>query len=82
MMNNELILNEVDSGNLKYAVQARESVRELKNVLDKSAIDDNNAQRFGDAANKMFYLYEMDKKDTLNLYNAASNYFNTSVHLK
>ena len=77
---NELILNEVDSGNLKYAVQARESVRELKNVLDKSAIDDNNAQRFGDAANKMFYLYEMDKKDTLNLYNAASNYFNAKQY--
>jgi tetratricopeptide (TPR) repeat protein len=77
---NELILNEVESGNLKYAVQARESIKELKNVLDKSAIDDNNSQRFADAANKMFYLYEMDKKDTINLYNAATNYFNAKQY--
>lgn len=73
---NDLILYEVDSGNLKYAVQAREGIKELKSALERSSADDNNAQRFSDAAIKMTYLYEMDKKDTVNLYNAASNYFN------
>nr|WP_315173781.1 hypothetical protein [uncultured Flavobacterium sp.] len=77
---NELILVEVDSGNLKYAVQARESVKEIKSNLERSSADDNNAQRFSDAANKMVYLYEMDKKDTVNLYNAASNYFNAKQY--
>lgn len=77
---NELILSEVDSGNLKYAVQAREAVKELKSELERSSADDNNAQRFSDAAIKMTYLYEMDKKDTVNLYNAASNYFNAKQY--
>ncbi len=77
---NDLILYEVDSGNLKYAVQAREGIKELKNELERSSTDDNNAQRFSDAANKMVYLYEMDKKDTVNLYNAASNYFNAKQY--
>ncbi|MGL2986074.1 tetratricopeptide repeat protein [Flavobacterium sp. RSSA_27] len=77
---NELILLEVDSGNLKYAVQARELIKELKSNLERSAIDDNNAQKFSDAAVKMYYLYEMDKKDTVNLYNSAINYFNAKQY--
>ncbi len=77
---NELILQEVDSGNLKYAAQARESIKQIKSELELSSAEDNNAQRFSDAANKMIYLYEMDKKDTINLYNAASNYFNAKQY--
>lgn len=77
---NEIILFEVDSGKLKYAVQAREGIKELKSTLDRSAALDNNSQNFADAANKMIYLYEMDKKDTINLYYAASNYFNSKQY--
>ncbi|WP_300977728.1 hypothetical protein [Flavobacterium sp.] len=77
---NELITAEVDSGNLKYAVQARESIKEIKSALERSSVEDNNAQRFSEAADKMMYLYEMDKKDTVNLYNAASNFFNAKQY--
>lgn len=77
---NEILVFEVDSGKLKYAVQARQGIKDLKNELDKSAAADNQAQNFGEAANKMAYLYEMDKKDTLNLFNAASNYFNAKQY--
>lgn len=77
---NELIVAEVDSGNLKYAVIARQAIKDLKSELESSSINDNNAQRFSEAAKKMDYLYEMDKKDTLNLYNSASNYFNAKQY--
>ena len=77
---NELILQEVDSGNLKYAAQAKESIKQIKSELELSSAEDNNAHRFSDAANKMIYLYDMDKKDTINLYNAASNYFNAKQY--
>jgi tetratricopeptide (TPR) repeat protein len=77
---NEIIVFEVDSGKLKYAVQAREGIKNLKNELDRSAATDNNSHNFSEAANKMNYLYEMDKKDTVNLYNAASNYFNAKQY--
>ncbi|MGL5112379.1 MAG: tetratricopeptide repeat protein [Flavobacterium sp.] len=73
---NEILMFELDSGKLKYAVQAREGIKELKNELERSAALDNNAHNFAESANKMVYLYEMDKKDTINLYNAASNFFN------
>lgn len=70
----ELIVSEVDSGNLKYAVQAKAAIKEIKDNLEKSANEDSNANKYADCANKMYYLYQIDKKDTLNLYYAASNF--------
>lgn len=72
----ELITEEVASGNLKYAVQARTAIKEIKSNLENSAIMDSNSGKFADCAGKMYYLYQMDKKDTLKLFYAASNYLN------
>lgn len=72
----ELITEEVASGNLKYAVQARAAIKEIKSNLENSAIADSNSGKFADCAGKMYYLYQMDKKDTLKLFYAASNYLN------
>lgn len=74
---NELILNEVDAGNLKYAALARQGITDLKDNLQSIAIKNNNASKFSEAANEFYYLYEMDTKDTIQLYNAAANYLNS-----
>lgn len=72
----ELIAEEVAYGNLKYAVQARAAIKEIKNNLENSAISDSNSGKYIDCAGKMYYLFQMDKKDTLKLFYAASNYVN------
>lgn len=77
---NELIISEIDSGSLKYVVLARESVKKIKEQLERSAAIDNNSKNFLESADKMVYLYEMDKKDTVHLFNAASNYFNAKQY--
>lgn len=76
----ELIVSEVDSGNLKYAVQAKTAIKEIKDNLEKSANEDSNVNKYADCANKMYYLYQMDKKDTLKLYYAASNFMNAKEY--
>ncbi|TRX00823.1 tetratricopeptide repeat protein [Flavobacterium gawalongense] len=68
----ELITEEVASGNLKYAVQAKASIKDIKNNLSNSAYEDVKNNKHLDGANKMYHLYLMDKKDTLNLFNSAS----------
>jgi tetratricopeptide (TPR) repeat protein len=76
----EILVFEIDSNKFKYAVQARQGIIDLKNELEISAATDNNARNFSESANKMVCLYEMDNKDTVQLYNAASNYFNAKQY--
>lgn len=72
----ELIRAEMLSGKLKYVVKAREGIKQIKGDFQKSASKDINANKYGDAARKMYSLYEVDKTDTINLY-LSTSYFMT-----
>lgn len=71
---NELILQEVDAGKLKYAALSQQGIFDLKNSLESMAIKNNNSLKYSEAGNEFLNLYEMDSKDTIHLYNAAANF--------
>jgi hypothetical protein len=68
----DLIATEDESGKIKYSVQAKASIRDIKDNLEKSALEDASANKYSDCANKMNYLYDMDTRDTLKLFYTAS----------
>jgi tetratricopeptide (TPR) repeat protein len=72
----DLIAVEKTSGKNKYSTQAAASITEIKFKLINSAIADTNANKHADGAKKLYDAYLLDKKDTLNLYYAASTYIN------
>ena len=71
----DLIAAEKASGKIKYSTQAAASITEIKYLLINSAIADSKAEKNADA-------YLLDKKDTLNLYYAASTYINANDYDK
>ncbi|MEO8239950.1 MAG: tetratricopeptide repeat protein [Flavobacterium sp.] len=72
----KLIDLEKASGNLKYSTQAATSITEIKGKLINSAIADTQANKSLEGAKKLYEAYQLDKKDTINLYYAASTYVN------
>jgi len=64
------------SGKLKYSTQATASIAEIKGKLVNAAIADTKANKDAEGAKKLYEAYQLDKKDTLNLYYAASTYVN------
>jgi tetratricopeptide (TPR) repeat protein len=68
----DLIATEDESGKIKYSVQAKTAIKDIKDSLEKSALEDASTNKYNDCANKMNYLYEMDTKDTLKLFYTAS----------
>jgi len=72
----ELIAAENESGKSKYTSQALTSITDIKSKLVASAIADSKSSKFIDGANKIHDAYLLDKKDTINLYYAASAYVN------
>lgn len=70
----ELIAAEKASGKFKYSVTALESIKKIKKDLLNSAIADAKAKRFSEGASKMHTIYLTNKRDTINLYYAASYY--------
>ncbi|MFE3868284.1 hypothetical protein ACFX5E_09390 [Flavobacterium sp. LS2P90] len=70
----DLIAAEKASGKFKYSVLAIEAIKKIKADLLKSAIADIEAKRFSEGASKMHSIYLGNKKDTINLYYAASYY--------
>jgi tetratricopeptide (TPR) repeat protein len=76
----ELLTEEANSGNLKYSVLAIASIKDIKNKLSNSAYEDIKNNKDLDGANKMYYLYLMDKKDTLNLFNSASYFLSAKEY--
>ena len=67
----ELIDFEKKSGKQKFSKLAEVSLIQLKAEIQKGAIADYESKKYKDAALKLNQVYELDKKDTLNLYNAA-----------
>lgn len=72
----DLLAVEKASGKDKYASQAAASIVTIKRNLLNSAVDDTKANRDLEGAKKLYDVYLLDKKDTINLYYAASTYVN------
>jgi tetratricopeptide (TPR) repeat protein len=73
---------EKGSGKSKYSSQATKSIIEIKYKLINSAIADSKVDKHGESAKKLYDAYLLDKKDTLNLYYAASTYVNAKEYEK
>lgn len=71
-----LIAAEKGSGKAKYAAEATKSITAIKYKLINNAIADSKVDKHAASANKLYDAYLLDKKDTLNLYYAASTYIN------
>jgi tetratricopeptide (TPR) repeat protein len=72
----KLIDIEKASGKSKYSGQAATSITQIKGKLINAAIEDTKTDKHADGAKKLYDAYLLDKKDTLNLYYAASTYVN------
>jgi tetratricopeptide (TPR) repeat protein len=72
----ELVEVEKASGKLKYSTQAAASIAEIKGKLINNAIADTKVSKDAEGASKLYEAYQLDKKDTINLYYAASTYVN------
>lgn len=56
--------------------EAEEGLAQVSNALVKGAINDQNAENFEKAADKLYAGYQINKQDTVYLYYAASNAIN------
>jgi tetratricopeptide (TPR) repeat protein len=72
----ELLEAEKTSGKVKYSTQAATSIAEIKGKLINSAIEDTKTSKDAEGAKKLYEAYLLEKKDTINLYYAASTYVN------
>lgn len=72
----DLLAVEKASGKDKYSAQAATSILDIKYKLMNSAIADTKVDKHAEGAKKLYDAYLLDKKDTINLYYAASTYVN------
>ena len=68
----ELLKSENDAGKYKYTLQANAALKDMKSKLVDGAVADYKIGKFKESAEKSYKVYLFDKKDTLNLFNAAS----------
>ena len=71
----DVLLYENDSQVYKYGFKASSALKEMKSKLVDGAYNDYKAGKFKESADKSYEVYLFDKKDTLNLYNAATSAF-------
>ncbi|HEU4791655.1 MAG TPA: hypothetical protein VFS71_18350 [Flavobacterium sp.] len=71
---NDLIEVENESNQYKYTSEAFESLGKIKEGLINSANEDLTVANFTESSKKFYQAYLIDKKDTLQLYNAAVSY--------
>ncbi len=76
----DLLAVEKASGKDKYSSQAATSIIDIKFKLLNSAVEDTKADRHSVGAKKLYDAYLLDKKDTINLYYAASTYVNAKEY--
>lgn len=70
----KLIDAEKATGKIKYTAQAAASIAKIKGLFINSAIAETKANNNAEGAKKLYKAYLLDKKDTINLYYAASTY--------
>ncbi|KFF05965.1 tetratricopeptide repeat protein [Flavobacterium reichenbachii] len=68
----DVLLYENESGKFKSSIKATAALKDMKSKLVNGAIVDFQAGKFKESAAKSYEVYLFDKKDTLNLFNAAS----------
>ena len=78
----DLIAAEKASGKSKYTTEAAASITAIKYKLINNAIADSKVDKNVESAEKLYDAYLLDKKDTLNLYYAASTYVNAKEYDK
>lgn len=71
---NQLMFEEDLGAQFKYTLKAKEAIKLIKNEMENSVNKDIKAEKYAEAAKKMYSLYELDKKDTINLYLSTSYY--------
>lgn len=76
----ELLAAEKVSGKQKYSTQATASIVEIKGRLINAAIEDTKVNKNVEGAQKLYSAYLLEKKDTINLYYAASTYVNAKEY--
>jgi len=76
----DLLAVEKASGKDKYSSQAATSIIDIKFKLLNSAVADTKADKHSEGAKKLYDAYLLDKKDTINLYYAASTYVNAKEY--
>jgi tetratricopeptide (TPR) repeat protein len=69
----DVLLYENDSRIYRYAVRASLALKQMKSTLLDGAYNDYQAGKYKESADKSYEVYLFDKRDTLNLYNAASS---------
>lgn len=72
----DLISVEKASGKMKFSTQAAASITDIKFKLINAAIADSKIEKHSESGKKLYDAYLLDKKDTINLYYAASTYVN------
>jgi tetratricopeptide (TPR) repeat protein len=70
----DLIEVEKESNKRKYTASAITSLHKIKIGLIESANEDLSVENFAESSNKFHQAYLIDKRDTLQLYNAACSY--------
>jgi tetratricopeptide (TPR) repeat protein len=78
----DLIAAEKVSGKAKYSTQAATSIAQIKGLLVNGAIEDTKVNKDAEGADKLYQAYLLEKKDTINLYYAASTYVNAKDYDK
>jgi len=69
----ELIKAESESGKFKYTLEANIALRDMKSTLVNESVADYKNGKYKESAEKSYKVYLFDKKDTLNLFYAASS---------
>jgi len=72
----KVIAVEEASGKEKYTSVAREKMGQMTADLVNAAVEDNNNQKFAEAAEKLYMGYKLSPRDTVYLYYAASSAVN------
>lgn len=73
---NKVISVEEASGKSKYTPVAQEKLSQMTADLVNAAVEDNNNQKFSEAAEKLYMGYKLSPNDTIYLYYAASSAVN------
>ncbi|KLT68216.1 MULTISPECIES: tetratricopeptide repeat protein [Flavobacterium] len=68
----DVLLYENESGKYKSSIKANAALKQMKSNLVNGAMNDFKTGNFKESAKKSYEVYLFDKKDTLNLYNAAA----------
>ncbi|WP_366182728.1 hypothetical protein [Flavobacterium ovatum] len=68
----EVIAIEKKSGKMEYTNEVLKTISKVKDKLINGAIEDSKIEKYKEGAAKLSEAYQLDKKDTLNLYYASS----------